>query len=184
MKRIFSIVVLICFMAISCNNEEINIDKEENVKDITVTSTAFEHNGDIPKKYTCQGEEISPPVKWSGIPEGTKSIALISDDPDAPMGTWVHWVIFNIPPEKGGLEENIPKNDIINGGIKQGKNSGKETGYQGPCPPSGKHRYFFKVYALDNMLDIDSGISKQELLNAMEEHILGYGELIGLYEKE
>ena len=100
------------------------------------------------------------------------------------MGTWVHWVIFNIPPDSDGLEENIPKIDIVEGSIKQGKNSGRAIGYQGPCPPSGTHRYFFKVYALDMMLDLESEISKQQLINAMEGHVIGYGELIGLYEKE
>ena len=151
---------------------------------IIVTSTAFEHNGKIPAKYTCQGEEISPPIQWTDIPEGTKSIALISDDPDAPMGTWVHWVIYNIPPSMTGLKEDIPKTDMLEDSIKQGLNSGRGIGYQGPCPPSGEHRYYFKVYALDAEPELDYGVSKQTLLNEMEEHIIGYGEIIGLYEKE
>lgn len=169
---------------ISCLDNDINLEKEGTVENITVSSTAFAHNGKIPAKYTCQGEDISPPITWSGIPQETKSIALIADDPDAPMGTWVHWVIYLIPPEKFGLKENVPKAGILESGMRQGLNSSRGTGYQGPCPPSGEHRYFFKVYALDFIPELDAEISKQTLLNEMEGHILGYGEIIGLYEKK
>lgn len=184
MKRVIFIIVILALILLSCADNEINLEKEGSVETITVTSPAFEHNGTIPAKYTCQGEEVSPPIKWSGIPEGTQSIALISDDPDAPMGTWVHWVIYLIPPEITGLDENIPKMGILEKGMRQGLNSGRGTGYQGPCPPSGEHRYFFKVYALDFMPELDAEISKQTLLNEMEDHIIGYGEIIGLYEKK
>ncbi|MCJ7778555.1 MAG: YbhB/YbcL family Raf kinase inhibitor-like protein, partial [Sedimentisphaerales bacterium] len=120
---------------------------------IKVTSSAFAEGGLIPAKYTCDGSDISPPLQWEAVPEGTKSIALISDDPDAPMGTWVHWVLFNLPAESKGLEENIPQDKTLPNGARQGLTDFGRIGYGGPCPPSGTHRYFFKIYALDTKLD-------------------------------
>lgn len=148
---------------------------------IKVMSPAFEEGGMIPEKYTCDGKDISPPIEWKGIPEGTKSLALISDDPDAPMGTWVHWVIFNIPPERKGLPEGVPTKKVLEGGIRQGLNDFRRIGYGGPCPPGGVHRYYFKLYALDRVLDLEPGVTKNMLLKAMEGHILDKGELMGRY---
>jgi len=152
--------------------------------DIKITSSAFEEGGLIPPKYTCDGADTSPPLQWDVVPEGTKSIALISDDPDAPMGTWVHWVLFNLPADTRELQENIPKDEILRNGARQGITDFRRIGYGGPCPPSGTHRYFFKIYALDAELDLDAGAGKSDLLNAMEGHILAEGQLIGKYKRQ
>ena len=160
-----------------------NDDPEGVAMDIKIVSSAFGEGAMIPKKYTCDGEESSPPLEWSGIPASAKSIALISDDPDAPMGTWVHWVIFNIPPKETGLAEGIPQKEVLPNGARQGINSSRHIGYDGPCPPSGTHRYYFKVYALDKMLDLEPGITKKDLLKAMEGHVLGQAQLMGKYKR-
>lgn len=151
---------------------------------IKVTSGAFEEGGVIPARYTGDAEDISPDIAWSGIPDGAKSIAVISDDPDAPMGTWVHWVIFNIPPELTGLAEGVPTDPVLDNGAIQGVNDSRTIGYSGPYPPSGYHRYYFKVYALDTMLKLKSGITKKDLLKAMEGHILAEGQLMGKYKRK
>ena len=135
---------------------------------INVGSAAFTEGGMIPKQYTCDGADISPPLSWSTVPEGTKSIAIIVDDPDAPAGTWVHWLVYNLPPDLKGLPENIlAKETIANGGM-QGMTDFRRIGYGGPCPPSGTHRYIFKVYAVDKLLDLYPGAIKKRLLQAME----------------
>ncbi|MGA1980746.1 MAG: YbhB/YbcL family Raf kinase inhibitor-like protein [Sedimentisphaerales bacterium] len=152
--------------------------------EIKVTSSAFAEGGLIPAKYTCDGSDISPPLQWYTVPEGTKSIALISDDPDAPRGTWVHWVIFGLPAETRKLEENIPPDKTLPNGARQGITDFGRIGYGGPCPPSGTHRYFFKIYALDTKLDLAAGANKSQLLKAMEGHILGQGQLIGKYKRK
>lgn len=151
--------------------------------EIKVASPAFDNGGMIPKKYAGDGEDFSPPISWSGVPDGAKSIALIADDPDAPIGTWVHWVIFNMPPDEKGLREGVPAVAMLSNGAAQGVNSSRKLGYEGPYPPSGTHRYYFKVYALDKMLGCRSGITKKELLGAMEGHILAQGELMGRYKR-
>jgi len=151
--------------------------------EIKITSPAFENGGLIPPKYTCDGADISPPLKWDAVPQGTKSIALICDDPDAPIGTFVHWVLFNLPPEAKELVENIPANNDLPNGAKQGTNDFGKIGYRGPCPPSGTHRYFFKLYALDTQTDLTPGARKPELLKAMEGHILAQGQLMGKYKR-
>jgi hypothetical protein len=138
----------------------------------------------IPSKYTCDGADISPPLAWSGLPEGTKSIAIINDDPDAPMGTWVHWVIYNIPPTAQGLAEDIKRVEKLPDGTLQGKNSWGRIGYGGPCPPGGTHRYFFKIYALDKMLNLKPGATKEELLTAMKGHILAQAQFYGKYSRK
>ncbi|RMD91107.1 MAG: YbhB/YbcL family Raf kinase inhibitor-like protein [Calditrichaeota bacterium] len=153
------------------------------VQKIKITSPAFSEGGMIPSKYTCDGQDISPPLNWEKSPAGVKSFALICDDPDAPMGTWVHWVIFNIPADTTSLPENVPTIKVLKNGAKQGRNDFRKIGYGGPCPPGGTHRYFFKLYALDTMLDLKSGISKDELLKAMEGHIVARGELMGKYRR-
>ncbi len=140
-----------------------------------LTSPEFENGKMIPRKFTCEGDDINPTLIIEDIPAGTKSLALIVDDPDAPMGTGVHWVSFNIPVVSQIDEDRIPG--------KQGINDFGRNDYGGPCPPSGTHRYFFKIYALDTVLDLNEGINKQALEDAMEDHILNKAELIGLYKK-
>lgn len=152
--------------------------------EIKLTSTAFEEGGLIPSKYTCDGEDISPPVKWDVVPEGTASIAIICDDPDAPMGTWVHWVLYNLPPETRELAENLPDDETLADGTRQGVTDFGKTGYGGPCPPAGTHRYFFKIYALDISIDIVSLVDKENLLKAMKGHILSQGQLMGKYKRQ
>ena len=151
--------------------------------EIKITSPAFEEGGMIPEKYTCDGIDVSPPLTWASIPEGAKTIALICDDPDAPMGTWVHWVLFNLPANINELSENVPTDEELESGAKQGRNDFRKIGYGGPCPPGGTHRYYFKLYALDTELDIKSGAVKEQLLKAMEGHILGKGQLMGRYKR-
>ena len=150
---------------------------------IKVTSTAFKDGEIIPKQYTCDGNDISPPLTWSGAPQETKSIALICDDPDAPMGTWVHWVLFNLPPASNALPAEVSSAKVLDNGAKHGKNDFRRFGYGGPCPPGGTHRYYFKVYALDSMLDLDPGIMKADLVKAMQGHILAEGQLMGRYKR-
>ena len=151
---------------------------------IQISSSAFENGGEIPKKYSCDHDDVSPPLEWSGIPVNTKSLALIMDDPDAPAGTWVHWVLYNIPPSLDNIPEAVQVTPEVVGIGLQGKNDFRKIGYGGPCPPFGRsHRYFFKLFALDALLDLRSGISKNELLDGMQGHILGEGELIGLYSR-
>ena len=152
-----------------------------------LTSPNFESNGDIPGQYTCDGEDISPALAWSDAPAGTKSFALIVDDPDAPdpanpRMTWVHWVLYNLPADAGGLPENVA-NATLPTGTLQGVNDWGRTGYGGPCPPVGKHRYFHKLYALDTILPDLSQPKKGQLEKAMEGHILDQAELVGLYAR-
>ena len=122
-----------------------------------LTSTAFTNGAPIPARYTCEGKDLSPPLRWSGVPAGAKSLALIADDPDAPVGTWVHWVLYDLPPSLAELSEDVPKTQTIAGGARQGLNDFRRPGYGGPCPPPGKpHRYFFKLYALDKPLELQA----------------------------
>jgi hypothetical protein len=151
--------------------------------EIKVTSSAFEDGGLIPAKYTCDGEDISPPLQWAGVPEGAGSVALICDDPDAPMGTFVHWVLFNLPATTTELAEDVPADKTLPNGARQGITDFGRIGYGGPCPPSGTHRYFFKIYALDTELALKAGASKREMLRAMEGHILAQGQLMGKYRR-
>jgi Raf kinase inhibitor-like YbhB/YbcL family protein len=151
---------------------------------VKVTSRAFEEGQMIPARYTADGEDISPPLRWEGVPEGTKSIALISDDPDAPMGTWVHWVIYNMPPEATSLAEGVPPDETLENGGVHGTTDFHSLGYGGPAPPSGTHRYYFKVYALDTMLDLPVGATKGQVEKAMKRHILAEGQLMGKYRRQ
>jgi Raf kinase inhibitor-like YbhB/YbcL family protein len=148
-----------------------------------LTSTAFQDGGMIPAKYTCDGTNVSPPLEWSGEPQTTKTLALICDDPDAPAKTWVHWVVFDLPAGRTSLPENVPPQDTIAGGGKQGTNDFKKIGFGGPCPPSGTHRYFFKIYALDTELNLDRKTTKEQLLEGSKDHILAQGELMGRYKR-
>jgi Raf kinase inhibitor-like YbhB/YbcL family protein len=159
--------------------------KKGNVMNsMTVTSPAFSHNQPIPARFTCDGDDISPPLAWKGVPGAAKSLALICDDPDAPVGTWVHWVVYNLPPAADSLPEHIAKTDTLSSGAKQGITDFKRIGYGGPCPPSGTHRYFFKLYALDTMIALPAGRSKKEIERAMQGHILAFGELVGTYSRK
>lgn len=177
--------ILLAFFILLCGFGRNSIAQKGNEKmAITITSTAFKEGGMIPAKYTCDGQDISPPLKWEQIPKGAKSIALISDDPDAPMGTWVHWVIWNIPAEANGLPEAVPAKSQLADGSKQGISDFRKPGYGGPCPPSGTHRYFFKVYALDTKLDLPESSQKQDLVDAMKGHILAEGSLMGKYKRQ
>ena len=151
----------------------------------TLSSSAFAHQGAIPGKYTCEGADLSPPLSWSGLPPGTRSLALIVDDPDAPdpaapKMTWVHWVIYNLPPTATGLPEGA---SALPAGTLQGMNDWHRTGYGGPCPPIGRHRYFHKLYALDTVLPDLRRPTKAVLEKAMKGHILGQAELVGTYQK-
>jgi len=170
-------VLFFSFHLYAKDNKEV-IDME-----LKVESKAFFQNGKIPSKYTCDGIDVSPPLKWSNGPDGTKSYAIIADDPDAPVGTWVHWVIYNIPSNVTSLPEDLPKSQTLDNGSLQGKNDFKKIGYGGPCPPGGTHRYYFKVYAIDAVLDVGAGLTKKQLLKAMDKHILAKGEIIGKYSR-
>ncbi|MFA5422527.1 MAG: YbhB/YbcL family Raf kinase inhibitor-like protein [Phycisphaerae bacterium] len=158
--------------------------KGGNAMDIELTSTAFENGAMIPPIYTCDGDDISPPLKWDSVPDGTQSIALIADDPDAPKGTWVHWVLYNLPPDKTQLQENFPDDETLEDRTRQGVTDFGKTGYGGPCPPSGTHRYYFKIYALNTMIDTTKLLDKKTLLEKMEGHILAQGELMGKYKRK
>jgi Raf kinase inhibitor-like YbhB/YbcL family protein len=150
-----------------------------------LTSTAFVEGAPIPEKYTCDGPNSSPPLKWSGAPTGTKSLALIVDDPDAPSGTWVHWVLFDLPAATNELPEDLPKSQYVPGNAKQGLNDFRRLGYGGPCPPPGKpHRYFFKLYALDTALPLKPGTTKAEIERAMTGHVLAEAQLLGTYKRK
>jgi len=154
------------------------------VMNLQITSTAFAEGQPIPAKYSCEGHDISPPLAWTNAPEKTKSFALIMDDPDAPVGTWVHWVLYDLPPDTTELPEDAAKTQFVAGNAKQGLNSWPRLGYGGPCPPPGKpHRYFFKLYALDVMLDLKPGAKKKDVEAAMKGHVLGEGQLMGTYQR-
>jgi len=150
---------------------------------LTLKSSAFTGNGNIPSRYTCDGEDVSPSLQWSDIPEGTKSFAIIFDDPDAPAKTWVHWVLYNIPADCNTLKEKINDSKSLKDGSMHGENDFNNYTYNGPCPPGGSHRYFMKLYALDEKLDLKPGATKQTLLEAMEGHILEKTELMGRYQR-
>ncbi|MDD5218355.1 MAG: YbhB/YbcL family Raf kinase inhibitor-like protein [Candidatus Omnitrophica bacterium] len=148
-----------------------------------IHSSAFENGAMIPAKFTCDGENISPPLEWFPAPLGVKSYVLISDDPDAPAGTWVHWVLFNIPANVTAFPEKMPPVPVLPDGSLHGITDFGQLGYGGPCPPSGTHRYFFKIYALNTKLDLKPGATKREVEKAMQGHILAQGELMGNYKR-
>ncbi len=148
-----------------------------------LTSSAFSEGALIPVQYTCAGGDFSPPLAWSDLPAGAKSLALIADDPDAPIGTWVHWVAFNLPVTGRGLPEGIKDEKQLPGGGVQGTNSWRRIGYGGPCPPSGTHRYFFKLYALDTILPLDNKAAAKDVQAAIEGHILAEAQLMGRFKR-
>jgi Raf kinase inhibitor-like YbhB/YbcL family protein len=183
MKRgsFIMIQLVLLFLFISANAKEVN-------SMMKLTSPSFENQGEIPKMYTCEGEDISPALAWANAPKGTKSFALIVDDPDAPdpahpKMTWVHWVLYNIPATAGSLMESVNEKGLPKGTL-QGLNDWKKTGYGGPCPPTGRHRYFHKLYALDIVLPDLKQPDKATLEKAMEGHILSKAELVGLYQRK
>ena len=177
------IVFILLFLYHNSNHSHANSTGGMDME-IKIKSPAFEEGGVIPRKYTCDGPNVSPPLTWTAVPTETKSLAIICDDPDAPMGTWVHWVVFNLPINVTELPENIPAQKTLSNGAKQGITDFQEIGYGGPCPPSGTHRYYFKLYALDTEINLDAGITKKQLLKAMEGHILAEGQLMGKYKRK
>jgi Raf kinase inhibitor-like YbhB/YbcL family protein len=149
-----------------------------------LSSSAFQANLAIPKKYTCDGADTSVPLTWTDPPSGVKSFALIADDPDAPRGTWVHWVLYDLPADTTGLEEGVPTKETLQNGASQGRNDFGKIGYGGPCPPPGPaHHYHFKLYALADQIRLKPGATKQQVLDAMKGHILGQAELVGTYKR-
>jgi hypothetical protein len=161
--------------------------EEEAAMALEIRSPRFRDGGEIPREYTCEGRDVSPPLAWSGVPEGARSLALVVDDPDAPdprnpRTTWVHWVLYDLPPDSAGLPEAVAAKDLPRGS-REGRNDWKRTGYGGPCPPIGRHRYFHKLYALDRALGDLGSPTKQELERAMQGHVIAKAELVGTYEK-
>ncbi|MCA9905038.1 MAG: YbhB/YbcL family Raf kinase inhibitor-like protein [Anaerolineae bacterium] len=151
---------------------------------IRLSSSAFEQGHKIPPQYTCDGVDDSPPLQWEHVPSEAISLALICDDPDAPAGTWTHWLVYNIPPEIQALPEGVPMVETLSFGAHQGMNSFRRIGYGGPCPPRGNsHRYFVKLYALDRKLDLQPGASKQQVEAALAGHVVGEGQLMGVYQR-
>jgi Raf kinase inhibitor-like YbhB/YbcL family protein len=181
----FPLVLLSPVMLSSCSNGDSDMARatQTEIAQIDVTSPAFEDGGVIPQRYTCEGAGISPPLNWGPVPDGTQSITLIVDDPDAPSGTFVHWVLYDLPADVQGLPENLPGAKTFPVGGEQGVNSSDVLGYRGPCPPSGTHRYFFKVYALDIKTNLPPGETKERLLEVMAGHVLAQGQLMGRYRR-
>lgn len=160
-------------------------EKGASAMAMTMASSAFAEGATIPKKFTCDGDDVSPALIWSGVPQNARSLVLIMDDPDAPMGTWVHWVLYGMPPSTPSLPEAVPKEMTLPGAIRQGKNSWQKVGYGGPCPPaSNPHRYYFKLYALDGELDLPDGADKAAVERAMKGHILAEAQLMGRYGRQ
>lgn len=181
-KPLFAAALLAGFLT-ACRAENLSINGV--LMKLNLTSTAFAEGQPIPRRHAFDDQNLLPMLEWSGVPSATKSLALICDDPDAPMGIWVHWVIYGLPPASTGLAEDVPKSPELVSSAKQGMNDYKHIGYGGPCPPPGKpHRYFFKLYALDIMTDLNPGLTKKDLLKAMAGHVLAEGQLMGTYQQK
>jgi len=186
-NRIFILLISVMFFCVcQCNESK----QKEGPKDtggnhmaFKITSPAFKEGELIPKKFTCDSSDISPALNWSGAPETTRCFALICDDPDTPMGTWVHWVLYNLPSNLSGLAEAIPHSDTLPNGARQGMTDFGTPGYGGPCPPHGTHRYFFKLYALDTMLTLEGKVTKDDIEAAMKGHVLAECQLMGKYKR-
>lgn len=199
-KLKLSLIALFLFAFASCQNQ--NSPAPQNTAQPTPTasttpgatpalkremklmSKAFADGALMPEKYSCDGENVSPPLAWEGVPEKARTLALFVVDPDAPGGRFTHWVLFNVPASERELPENLAREKQVSSGARQGTNGFKKLGYGGPCPPSGAHRYFFKLYALDTELALDESATREDLLNAMQGHILAQGDLIGKYQKK
>jgi Raf kinase inhibitor-like YbhB/YbcL family protein len=182
MKKILYLLLLLSLLFV-CPGLDESGAQMKGVKKMEIKSTAFNHGTRIPSKHTCDGMDVSPPLGWGNAPAGTKNFAVICDDPDAPIGTWVHWVIYDMPASTTNLPEKVPPLKELTNGAKQGMNDFRTIGYGGPCPPSGEHRYFFKLYALDGPTGLKPGATKAQLLEAMKGHILGEAELMGKYKR-
>ena len=151
---------------------------------MVLASAAFRDGEPVPVRHTCDGDDLSPPLAWTGMPVGTRTFALICDDPDAPRGTWLHWLLWNLPADAVELGEGVPPRPELPSGARQGLNDGGDIGYGGPCPPPGKpHRYYFRLYALDSALNLPPGVNRPELETAMEGHVLAHAFTMGTYER-
>jgi Raf kinase inhibitor-like YbhB/YbcL family protein len=178
--RAFFLVLCSLLVTDGCSSRQ----KEGAPMSLDLTSPDFTSGGTIPKQFTCDGADFSPALQWKAPPSGTQSFALIADDPDAPVGTWVHWVLFDLPPTLRSLPQSLPKDAQAGDGSRHGTNDFDKIGYNGPCPPPGKpHRYFFKLYALDTKLNLKAGATKKEVERAMQGHILARGEYLGRYSR-
>jgi Raf kinase inhibitor-like YbhB/YbcL family protein len=190
LRTVYCVTLVLASFMNSPAQEPKPTTKEKKPMSLQITSTAFAEGQPIPQKYTCQGSDVSPPLKWTSAPANTKSFALIADDPDAPdprapKMTWVHWVLYDLPATTAELPEDTAKTPTLPNGAKQGITDFKRIGYGGPCPPpGGAHRYFFKIYALDNLLNLKPGAIKPDLLKAMEGHVLAQGQLMGMYQRK
>jgi len=184
MSRFLSKVVVVLAVGAVCTllGGVMAAGSPEGPQALKLTSSVIPPRGAIPKTYTCDGPDVSPPLSWTDVPAGTKSFALIMDDPDAPMGTWVHWVLYDLPATVRHLSENVPKQEELSNGARQGRNDFPHVGYGGPCPPPGPaHRYVFKLYALDAPLGLKAGATKASVEKAMKGHILAEAQLVGRY---
>jgi len=187
MSAVVMLFVALCVSAGSCRSagksrKESGRMEKSKIETITVTSSAFLEGEMIPTKYTCDGPDLSPPLAWSKVPRGTASLALICEDPDAPRGIWVHWVVWGLPADSTSLPEAVTTDRILSTDARQGKNDFGKFGYGGPCPPPGKpHRYYYRLYALDHKIPLDPGATRKDLLAAMEGHVIGEGALMGRY---
>lgn len=172
--------VVVAILAISCSG----IVNAADIAKIQIGSPAFANGDDIPEAYTCKGVDKSPALQWSGIPVGTKALALIIEDPDAPGGTFIHWVVYAIPADRRGLPEDVAKDEVVSGIGRQGITGFGKVGYHGPCPPPGSpHHYHFRLYALDTEVDPASSVDASKLEAAMQGHVLGTGEMVGLFQR-
>ena len=186
-NRTASLLVLLalglCLLATG-RRAALGAGQQAPAKAFKLETSSFLPGDDIPRKFTCEGPDVSPALTWTEPPAGTKSFALIADDPDAPRGTFVHWVVYNLPATARRLSEATPGNDEMSGGGRQGMNDFPMSGYAGPCPPPGKyHRYFFRLYALDTVLNLKSGATRQELDRAMKGHVLAEAEVMGRFRR-
>jgi Raf kinase inhibitor-like YbhB/YbcL family protein len=169
-------------LAFFINVQSCTAQTGDKAMSLNLSSPSFTNSGDIAKKFTCDGADVSPQLQWNEVPAGTKTLALLVDDPDAPVGNWNHWTLWNLPASSRGLPEGVSKERRLSDGTEQGQNDFHKTGYNGPCPPPGKpHRYYFKLYALDTKLDLKAGASKKELEAAMKGHVLSQAEWMGRY---
>ncbi len=184
--RLFVAAVAMACLTAACKGKDEGGAPEGGAPmSMRLTSPAFSNGAPIPKRHGFDEQNVSPALRWSGVPANAKSLALICDDPDAPMGTWTHWVIYNLPADSTGLPEGTPATAELANGARQGANDFKRTGYGGPAPPPGKaHRYFFRLYALDVKLDIPAGAAKDELLKGMEGHVVAQGQLMGTFQSK
>jgi Raf kinase inhibitor-like YbhB/YbcL family protein len=179
-----NLVITLTLIGLGCQSNVPDPAEGVPTMNMQLSSSAFSEGQSIPAKYTGDGSDASPPFAWSEPPAGTKSFALICEDPDAPLGTWTHWVLFNLSPQLRKLDEGVPTDGTLPNGAIQGKNDFKKIGYGGPAPPKGKpHRYFFKLYALDSQLSLEPGASRKQLLAAMKGHVLAEGQMMGKYQR-